>query len=33
MLSNRAAHIALLPTLRLKTATLRDTPAEVISLS
>jgi Zn-dependent peptidase ImmA (M78 family) len=30
MLSNRGAHIALLPTPRLKTATLRDTPAEVI---
>ncbi len=30
MLSNRGAHITPLPTPRLKTATLRDTPAEVI---
>jgi hypothetical protein len=30
MLSNRGAHVALLPTPRLKTATRRDEPAEVI---
>jgi hypothetical protein len=32
MLSNRGAQIALLPTPKLKTATLRDTPAEVIPI-
>jgi Zn-dependent peptidase ImmA (M78 family)/transcriptional regulator with XRE-family HTH domain len=32
MLSNRGARIALLPTPKLKTATLRDTPAEVIPI-
>jgi hypothetical protein len=32
MLSHRGAHIALLPTPRLKTATLRNTPAEVIPI-